>query len=874
MATYPRKSTATKGIGNWLRGDSSVAGKVEHLPRSYILAVIVCVLAAFTGVSILMRAEYRSTIDHWRNQLSLEITITALSLVAFVAVLVAASRYQQIHWLSVGIAQRKQVAEAARESENRYRTLLESLPQMIFAKDRSSRYISCNANYAKLLGIRPEEFAGKSDYDFFNPALAEKYRADDQRVMRSGVPEEIVEEFTHNGVTRITQTVKTPFRDADGNTIGVLGIFWDITARRQAEQELREQAALLDLAQDAILVRDLDSRILLWNRGAKDLYGWPAEEALGKVAHELLQTEFPDSLEAIQASIRETREWEGELRHTCRDGKAIVVTSRWSLMRDEQGNPTAILEINRDITERKRAEDNVRTVALYAHSLLEASLDPLVIINRKGRITDVNQATETITGAPRGRLIGSDFSNCFTEPDKARQGYERVFAEGSVEDYPLVIRHISGKLTDVSYSASVLKNEAGEVEGVFAAARDVTERKWAQRALQESAEAFSMLDESVPQLVWMCTPDGLNVYFNQRWMDYTGLTLEESYGKGWDTPFHPDDKQPAWNTWNHALATGNTYRMECRLRAADGRYRWFLIKGGPLRDVSGSLVKWFGTCTDIDDLKEAEEGLRALNEKLEQRVQERTAELVTANKELEAFTYAAAHDLRAPLRHIHGFADLLAEECSAQLDAAGQQYLRRIRGGTNHMSRLLEDLLHLSRMGRQQLNPQVCALDSIVQEVVAELKADCEGRDIEWRVGQLPFAECDPALIKQVITNLLSNAVKFTRLCEQAHIEVGQTVRDGEPVLFVRDNGAGFDMRYAGKLFGVFQRLHRQQDFEGTGVGLAIVERIVHKHGGRVWAEAELNKGATFYFTLGALKAGQGDKQPDHEQAVHAAGVA
>jgi PAS domain S-box-containing protein len=382
-----------------------------------------------------------------------------------------------------------------------------------------------------------------------------------------------------------------------------------------------------------------------------------------------------------------------------------------------------------------------------------------------------------------------------------------------------------------------------------------------------------MLDESVPQLVWMCAPDGLNVYFNQRWMDYTGLTLEESYGKGWDTPFHPDDKQSAWNTWNHALATGDTYRMECRLRAADGLYRWFLIKGGPLRDVAGSLVKWFGTCTDIDDLKRAEEGLRALNEKLEQRVQERTAELVATNKELEAFTYAAAHDLRAPLRHIHGFADIMAEECSAQLDAAGQQYLRRIRDGTNHMGRLLEDLLDLARMARQEVHPHVCGLDSIVQEVVAELKADCEDRNIEWKVGKLPFAECDPSLIKQVITNLLSNAVKFTRPCEQAHIEVGQTVRDGEPVIFVRDNGAGFDMRYAGKLFGVFQRLHRQQDFEGTGVGLAIVERIVHKHGGRVWAEAELNKGATFYFTLGALKAGQGDKQSDHEQEVHAAGA-
>ncbi len=254
-----------------------------------------------------------------------------------------------------------------------------------------------------------------------------------------------MEEYTRHGETMTVQTVKAPFRDAGGDTIGVLGIFCDITVRRQAEQKLREQAALLDLAQDAILLRGLDGRILFWSRGAKDLYGWPAEQALGKVTHELLQTEFPDSLEAIQTSIQETREWEGELKHTSRDGKVIVVASRWSVLRDEQGNPTAVMEINRDISARKRAEEKLRIASLYTRSLIEASLDPLVTISREGKITDVNEATENVTGVPRDQLIGSDFCDYFTEPEKARQGYEQVFEQGSVQDYPLIIRHISGE---------------------------------------------------------------------------------------------------------------------------------------------------------------------------------------------------------------------------------------------------------------------------------------------------------------------------------------------------------------------------------------------------------------------------------------------
>jgi light-regulated signal transduction histidine kinase (bacteriophytochrome) len=245
------------------------------------------------------------------------------------------------------------------------------------------------------------------------------------------------------------------------------------------------------------------------------------------------------------------------------------------------------------------------------------------------------------------------------------------------------------------------------------------------------------------------------------------------------------------------------------------------------------------------------------------------AELEASNKELEAFTYSVSHDLRAPLRHISGFSKILAEEYGSTLPMEAQHHVQRIQEGTHRMGVLVDDLLNLARVGRRDLSLQVAGLKSVVEGVLADLAPECEGRQIEWKIGDLPLVDCDPGLMKQVFQNLLSNAVKVTRPRSPAVIEVGQKDQDGTCVIFVRDNGVGFNMKYADKLFGVFQRLHRAEDFEGTGVGLATVQRIIQRHGGRIWAEAELDKGATFYFNLGVS-----EKTETKMQAVMAGGQA
>jgi light-regulated signal transduction histidine kinase (bacteriophytochrome) len=321
-------------------------------------------------------------------------------------------------------------------------------------------------------------------------------------------------------------------------------------------------------------------------------------------------------------------------------------------------------------------------------------------------------------------------------------------------------------------------------------------------------------------------------------------------GWGWKCVHDPAFLPKVVESWTAAIAHGHPFEMEFPLRAADGRFGWFLTRVFPIKDGDGKVVRWFGTNTDLSQKREADEKILQLNIGLEQRVAERTSELEAANKELEAFSYSVSHDLRAPLRAVDGFSQAVLEDCAAQLPEQGLKDLKTIRAAAQRMGRLIDDLLAFSRLGRAPLRKHEINTAKLVRSVLAELSPVKECRKAEVLLGDLPDCQGDPALLNQVWMNLIANAFKYSSKCAEPVIQIGSRLDGNEVVYFVRDNGAGFDMHYAQKLFGVFPRLHRLDEFEGTGVGLAIVHRIIQRHGGRIWAEAKPNAGATFSFTL------------------------
>jgi PAS domain S-box-containing protein len=514
----------------------------------------------------------------------------------------------------------------------------------------------------------------------------------------------------------------------------------------------------------------------------------------------------------------------------------------------------ARLKRERQEAARKRAEEDLRKSEARYRSLVDNIPEKVFMKARDCRWVSISENFARDLGIRPEDAVGKVDSDFFPKElaDKYRADDTRIMETGESEE--LEEQYLQeGRETWVRTLKAPVRDEDGAIVGICGVFSDITERKRAEEALRQSERRFRELMESLPQLVWTCRgDDGTCDYLGPQWVAYTGIPEADQLGFRWLEQLHPDDRERAVAEWNAAAGSGSAFEVEFRIRRHDGVYRWFKTRASPLRDREGRLAKWLGTNSDIEDQKRAEAELQASNEGLERRVEARTAELQAANAELEAFTYSVSHDLRAPLRQADGFAKILLDEYGSKVDAQALHYLERVRQGTRFMGQLVDELLSFSRLGRRELTRQVVGLDKVLQEALEDLKPALEGRRIEWRIGQLPWVECDPTMMRQVFVNLLSNAIKFTRPREGAVIEVGSTTADGCPEVFVRDNGVGFSMKYADKLFTVFQRLHRQEDFEGTGIGLAIVQRIIHKHGGRVWAESEVDKGAAFHFTLSA----------------------
>jgi PAS domain S-box-containing protein len=380
--------------------------------------------------------------------------------------------------------------------------------------------------------------------------------------------------------------------------------------------------------------------------------------------------------------------------------------------------------------------------------------------------------------------------------------------------------------------------------------REVAEHKQVEKE-------YRTLIESVPDLIVRYDLDLRRIYVNPAWEIASGLAAAEVIGGAYaGVPRAPNPVNIEYvKKLRLALETGASQTSEFTWINADGVKLFLEYVIVPEYDHDGRIAGVLAVGRDITERKHMEEELYTYREHLEELVRERTTELELANKELDAFAFSVSHDLRAPLRHIDGFLELLQKKAAAALDEQSRHYMNTISGAANKMGLLIDDLLSFSRMGRHALSFQSVALGPLVREVIAELEPDVAGRAIDWRIGDLPAVRGDAALLRLVLANLIANAVKFTRPREKACIEIGsQPGPASEAVIFVRDNGVGFDMAYADKLFGVFQRLHRAEEFEGTGIGLATVRRIIARHGGRTWAEGKPDQGAAFFFSLPPMR--------------------
>jgi len=614
---------------------------------------------------------------------------------------------------------------------------------------------------------------------------------------------------------------------------------------RTREASFREQADLLELTHDAIMVRTLAGKIIYWNRGAERMYGWEKEEARGTIVHDLLQTEFPRPMGEIQSELLEKGYWEGEINHRRRDGTVLTVSSRWSLRSDARGNPISCLEINRDITERKKEGEKFR-------KLLEAAPDAIVIVNRGGRIELINAQTEKLFGYSREELLGQQVellvpSRFQGVHDGHRKRYsEDPHARSMGAGLELYGRRKDGTEFPVEISLSPL--EAGEDSLISSAIRDITERKRVDEALKASEERLQMAVEAAQLGIWdldLATDRAFRSLLHDQIFGFD--TLQPEWGAEIAmTHVVPEDREAFKDSFAEAFRT-NRFLMECRIhRGIDQELRWISAQGLVYRDREGKPARLMGIVADITDRKQGEQEKERRREELSRS----NAELAAVNKELESFSYSVSHDLRTPLRTIDGFSQVLIEDCAGQLDDAAKSHLQRIRAATQRMGALIDDLLNLSRISRAELSMQNVDLSALVRSVASELQAAHPERCVELQIEDGLRASADAGLVRIALENLMDNAWKFTSKRGLAHVEFGATPVNGAVAYFVRDDGAGFDPVYASRLFGAFQRLHSVTEFEGTGVGLATVQRIVRRHGGRIWAESAMDRGATFFFTL------------------------
>jgi PAS domain S-box-containing protein len=768
-----------------------------------------------------------------------------------------------------GRARREESDTELRGNEELFRLVMDGVKDYaIFMLDKEGRVIFWNAGAQLLYGWQADEVRGRNFSIFYTdedvargkPRLALKTALAEGRFAEEGIRVgKGGEKFTAN-------IVIISVRNGKGKMRGFTQVTRDITGRRRAEEDLRKSNSLktfiLETALDAIILIDSEGKIQEWNPATHKIFGYTREQALGKSPDDLIVPRrvweiYHDGLtQYLMTGVGSLIGRPIELMLKRADGREFA--AELSISRNLLEDPPRCTAIVRDITERKLAETALRESEEHYRMLVEEVKDyAICMLNPEGVVTSWNTGAERIKGYRAEEIIGKPYDVFFTPEDIQHslpvQLLKRAEREGQAFYEGPRVRKNGEKFWGEG-SITALRGDHGRLRGFSKVTRDISERRRTEEQLKASLKEIGDLKAALDEhaIVAITDPEGKITYVNDKFCSISKYSREELLGQDHrivNSGFHP--KAFIRDLW-HTITHGRVWHGEIKNKARDGSFYWVDTTIVPFLNEDGKPRQYVAIRADITERMLAVEKVHQLNEELEHRVVRRTAQLETANKDLEAFSYSISHDLRAPLLRISGFADILQDEAAEKLDETSLKHLRTIAEGTQQMSRLIDALLDFSRMGREEMRQAKVIASRLVEEARHELSREIEGRDIEWNIGELPEVRGDPIMLRQVFVNLISNAVKYSRPRQPAKIEIGAKAEPGEIVFFIRDNGVGFDVKYAGRLFGVFQRLHPPREFEGTGIGLANVQRILRRHGGRIWAESELDKGATFYFSLPA----------------------
>jgi PAS domain S-box-containing protein len=755
------------------------------------------------------------------------------------------------------ITEQKRTEQALKDKENRLSNLIANLPGYVYRVANDPNYTPefISEGVYKITGYRQEEYLVDRTI-----SCGQEIHPDDAEAIWNLVQQALENKQAYECEYRIiTKTGETKWVwergrgcwTQSGELLHLEGFVTDISDRKAAQLELNYQKELLQTTFDHLPVMvgvySAKGEVLMINRELERVIGWNRAEY---ATVDVLRACYPnpaDYEQVLTHIITADSTWK-DFQTLTRDGR--LLDTSWAQIRLSDGRS---IGIGQDITDRKQAE----VTRLQAEKLkLELTLLEKILNIVLAGYWDWDIPNHIAYMSPGlKRMFGYEDAELPNVPEtwqrlifpedlpKTLECFDQhVQSHGEIPYYNEVrYRHKNGSTVWVMCSGQVIEwDKQGNPLRMIGCHIDISERKQAESAIQESEARFRYLADSAPVLIWMSGLDKLCFHFNKGWLEFTGRSLDQEFGNGWLEGVHPDDVQFCSDTYTKSFDLRQKFEMEYRLRRFDGEYRWLLDTGIPRFDANGEFVGYIGSCIDISDRKETEEQL-----------QQKTQQLEATNRELESFSYSVSHDLRAPLRHINGFVNALGQQLqqhSVLDDPKVVRYLEVIEGSSQKMAQLIDGLLTLSRMTRRQIEYKPVNIKQLVEEAIFFIQSNPgESTPVEFVLGHLPTVNGDETLLQQVFSNLIDNAVKFSRNHPTPLVEISSLP---DRTIFIKDNGVGFSMEYADKLFGAFQRLHSQKEFEGTGIGLAIVQRIIHRHGGTIWVESQLGQGTTFYFKI------------------------